>query len=328
MKTKIQIIAVCLLSVMSITSCDKYRDDVLVDETMSQKLAQENSEYQMMSTSSYNPTYTEYDVSPSKFGKPNSTNFTFKVKDVSGSQPLSVKFFERATGTVNIIPMTRIGTDWVLTKQMINNWWFDYRYVYSSTGNPISSTLAKELCATYNTFSSTGYSSIKWLFGADGSSFTNRLGWYGAKESEGCGSGWNINGHKYQSCLADDSYAEDWNKYCKTNGLADDDAEIKSPLDGKVIKVTVNGVPDSHGGYGNSIDIEQVTANATYVFRVAHLKYAPPSSVAVGTWVKAGYTKIGNVGMTGGTSSGPHAHIVLYKKNSCYAPMKFYLNAN
>lgn len=52
MKTKMKIIAVCLLSVVSITSCDKYRDDVLVDETMSQKLAQENSEYQVMSTSS------------------------------------------------------------------------------------------------------------------------------------------------------------------------------------------------------------------------------------------------------------------------------------
>lgn len=49
MKTKMKIMAVCLLSVMSITSCDKYSDDVLVDETMSQKLAQENSEYQQKS---------------------------------------------------------------------------------------------------------------------------------------------------------------------------------------------------------------------------------------------------------------------------------------
>ena len=324
LKTKIQIMAVSLLSLVRLVSCRK-DDDIALDENLHKT---EKQSLFLMSSSSYNPAYTEYDVSPSKFGKPNLTNFTFRVTDVSGSQNLSVKFFERATGIVNNIPMTRVGTDWVLTKKMINNGWFDYRYVYSSTGNPISSTLAKELCATNNTFSSTGYSSIKWPFGADGSIFTNRLGWYGSEESQGCGSGHGENGHNYQSCLADDTYAEDWNKHCMTNGLADDGAEVKSPLDGKVIKVTFDSPSNHHGGYGNSIDIEQLTVNGTYVFRIAHLKYAPPSSVAVGTWVKAGYTKIGNIGMTGGTSTGPHAHIVLYKKNSCYSPMMFYLNAN
>lgn len=62
------------------------------------------------------------------------------------------------------------------------------------------------------------------------------------------------------------------------------------------------------------------------VFRVAHLKFAPP--VTVNAWVKAGVTKIGNVGTTG-TSTGTHAHCAFYSINSssCYTPQKFSLNA-
>ena len=325
---KFSMFMVVCLPMFLIISCVK--DDDLLDENLHKSNPQSLNEGE----AKYNPAYTEYDVSPSKFGKPNSTNFTFRVQDMSGSQPLSVKFFERATGTVNIIPMTRIGTDWVLTKQMINNGWFDYRYVYSSTGNPISSTLAKELYATNNTFSSTGTSKITWPFDADGSSFINRLGWKGARESGGCGQKWYTDytgieqaetGHKYYSCNADDRFAEDWNKHCGNN-YADDGAEVQSPLDGKVIKVTVDSPSNHWGGYGNSIDIEQVTVNGTYIFRIAHLKYPP--TVSENTWVKAGVTKIGNIGMTGGTSSAPHAHMVVYKKNSCYDGMKFSLNAN
>ena len=60
MKTKIHIMAVCLLSVVMVISCSKYEDDLVIDETMSQKLAQENPEVQMMSTSSIT-----YGVTPS-----------------------------------------------------------------------------------------------------------------------------------------------------------------------------------------------------------------------------------------------------------------------
>lgn len=317
MKT-LKFIVVSLL-MFSIVSCEK--DDDVLNESLHKANLQSLTESEVEAKAGF----IEYQVSPT-FGKPNSTNFVFRVSDPIGANALSVKFFERATGAVNYVPMVRVGSEWKLTKQVINNGWFDYRYVYSGSNANISAN-AYELCATDNVFSSTGTSKIKWPFGADGSSFTNRLGWIGPRETGGCGSGWNMNGHIYQSCYADDSYAEDWNKDCG-NSYADDGAEVKSPLDGKVIKVTVDSPSNHHGGYGNSIDIEQVTANGTYVFRIAHLKYAPPPSVPVGAWVKAGYTKIGNVGMTGGTSTAPHAHIVLYKKNSCYVPMKFSLNAN
>ena len=52
MKTKIHIMAVCLLSVVMVISCSKYEDDLVVDETMSQKSAQGDFEMQLMSTSS------------------------------------------------------------------------------------------------------------------------------------------------------------------------------------------------------------------------------------------------------------------------------------
>lgn len=50
-KTKIQMLAVCLLSLVFVLSCNK-DDDLIVDETMSQKLTQANPDYQVMSTSS------------------------------------------------------------------------------------------------------------------------------------------------------------------------------------------------------------------------------------------------------------------------------------
>lgn len=60
MKTTIHIMAVCLLSVVMVISCSKYEDDLVIDETMSQKLGQANPEVHMMSTSSIT-----YGVTPS-----------------------------------------------------------------------------------------------------------------------------------------------------------------------------------------------------------------------------------------------------------------------
>ena len=134
-------------------------------------------------------TMTEYMVSP-KFGKPNSTYYSFKVYDPSGALPLSVKFNDKAYGTITYKAMTRSGSYWVLSTTITTNGWYDWKYVYSNTQQGISSNYY-QLCNTYNTFSST--SSIRWPFGADGSSWNNRYGWIGAMEG-GCGSGWNQGG--------------------------------------------------------------------------------------------------------------------------------------
>jgi hypothetical protein len=268
-------------------------------------------------------TRTESAVSP-KFGKPNSTYYLFKVYDLSGALPLSVKLYEKASGTTTYLAMTRSGSYWNLSVRISNNGWYDYRYVYSGSKANISSN-SYTLCNTKSTFSSSGTSSITWPFGADGSSWVNRLGWIGAMEG-GCGSGWNQGGHHYFSCGADDSYAEDWNKNCSTS-YADDGAIFRSPLDGKVIKIFIDSPSNHNGGYGNAIDIQQETSDGRiYVFRIAHLKYAPPLSV--GSYVRAGVTKIGNIGMTGGTSTAPHAHCALYNAtNGCNTKAQFSFNA-
>lgn len=265
---------------------------------------------------------TESAVSP-KFGKPNSTYYYFRVTDVTGTTALSVKLYEKATGTITYLPMTKIGSYWTLSTKIAINGWYDYRYVYSITKANISSN-SYSLCNTKNNFATCPYL-ITWPFGADGSSWSNRLGWIGAMEG-GCGSGWNQGGHHYFSCGADDSYAEDWNKNCSTS-YADDGAIFRSPLDGKVIKVFIDSPSNHNGGYGNAIDIQQETSDGKiYVFRVAHLKYAPPLSV--GSYVRAGVTKIGNIGMTGGTSTAPHAHCALYNAtNGCNAKAQFSFNA-
>lgn len=268
--------------------------------------------------------FTESAVSP-KFGKPNSTYYLFKVYDLSGALPLSVKLYEKASGTTTYLPMTRSGSYWTLSTRIANNGWYDWRYVYSGSKANISSN-AYTLCNTRNVFSSTGTSSISWPFGADGSSWGSRLNWIGANESGGCGSGWNMNGHCYQSCGADDSYAVDWNKDC-SHSYTDDGATVYSPLDGKVIKRMVDSPSNHNGGYGNAIDIQQEAADGKlYTFRIAHLKYAPP--ITVGTYVKAGTTAIGNIGMSGGTSTAPHAHCALYNAtDGCNAKAKFTFNA-
>lgn len=260
-----------------------------------------------------------------KFGLPNSTNYYFQVYDPSGTLSLSVKLYEKTTGSITYFPMSRVGNYWILSKTIAINGWYDWRYVYTFNKANISSS-AYVLCNSNNSFSATGTNSIAWPFGADGSTFVYRYGWIGAEEPGGCGNGWNENGHHYYSCVTDDSFAEDWNKYCSSS-YADDGAVVRSPLDGKVVRVLIDSPSNHHGGYGNAIDIQQEAPNGTlYTFRIAHLKYPPPLSV--GKYVRAGATKIGNIGMSGGTSTGPHAHCALYKvSNGCNSKAKFLFTA-
>lgn len=251
--------------------------------------------------------YKEYDTD-TQFGRPNSTRYYFKVHDLSGSFSLSVKLYDKATGKTTYHSMTRVGSYWTLSMKISSNGWYDWRYVYSSNKSNISSNVYT-LCNTYNTFNSSGISSITWPFGADGSSWNNRKGWISGNEPGGCGSGHNEDGHVYQGIFADDIYAEDWNKSCGTTN--DNGATVYSPLDGVVVKIGIDKTSNHNGGYGNYIDIKQVSENnEEYIFRIAHLKYTP--SVDVKKYVKAGQTVIGYIGMSGGTSTSYHGHCVLY----------------
>ena len=320
MKTKISMLMISILIIMA--SCQKEQK---INSSVPASQGVGNPSPGDSGNHVKTVSFTESTVSP-KFGKPNSTYYLFKVYDLSGALPLSVKLYEKASGTTSYLAMTRSGSYWNLSVRISTNGWYDYRYVYSGSKANISSN-SYTLCNTNNTFSSTGISSISWPFGADGSNWGSRLNWIGANESGGCGNGWNVpNQHCYFSCGADDSYAVDWNKGC-SSPYADDGSAVRSPLDGKIIKITTDSPSNHNGGYGNSIDIQQEAADGqTYVFRVAHLKYAP--TLTVGTWVRASSTTIGYIGMTGGTSSAPHAHCALYNAtNGCNAKSKFTFNA-
>jgi hypothetical protein len=260
MKTIFKISTVAIIVVSIFTACQN--DNALVNTPSENSTSVDSMRSSVTKSTSTTvtptPNFVETNVNP-KFGKPNSTMYSFKVFDPNGNLALSVKLYEKATGTITYLPMIRVGNYWQLSTKIAINGWYDWRYVYSVSKSNIGVT-AFSLCNTNNTFNSYySFSTITWPFGADGSTYTNRLGWISGEEDHGCGSGHNEGGHKLQGAFADDSYAEDWNKNCGTND--DNGAEIRSPLDGIVIKVLIDSPSDHHGGYGNAIDIMQEDAN-------------------------------------------------------------------
>jgi len=236
--------------------------------------------------------YIGYNVSP-QFGRPNSTYYYFKIYDVSGSLSLSVKIYDKASGTTTYYPMIRNGNYWTLSKKISTNGWYDYRYVYTSNHATINSTTYQSLCNTKNGFNTSPYL-IGWPFGADGSSWSNRNTWNGGQEG-GSGYGWNEGSHTGTT----ERYSDDWNK---TNDLG---AIIRSPLDGYIETVGTYTVP----GYSTPSKyvsiIQQGSDGKLYRFYVSHLQ-TTASGLCYGKYVRAGIDQIGTLGSTGASS--PHAH--------------------
>lgn len=254
---------------------------------------------------------TEYQVSP-KFGKPNSTYYNFKVYDVVGTLSLSVKLYNKATGTITYLPMSKVGSYWLLSTCISSNGWYDYRYVYSISKNPISTTSSYQLCNSKNVFSSTGTSAISWPFGADGSSWYNRKTWNGGQEG-GSGYGWNEGTHTGTS----ERYSDDWNR---GTGSQDLGAIIRSPLDGYI--ETIGQYYVSGYGYSKYVSIiQQGPDGKFYRFYVGHLQNTA-SGLYSGKYVRAGIDQIGTLGSTG--TSSPHAHTNMRLNG---ASVRFYFNA-
>ncbi|EKD24741.1 MAG: hypothetical protein ACD_80C00166G0002 [uncultured bacterium (gcode 4)] len=288
----------------SLGSCQKEGiSPVMQDEDPSSSINVVDSS---MSPGELRATKIESDVNP-RFGKPSSTYYYFKVYDPSGTLPLSVKFCEKATGTVSYLPMVRTGNYWTLSSNLFINGWYDWRYVYSSNKTNISSN-AYILCNTRNSFNSSPYA-IVWPFGADGSSWNNRDTWNGGQEG-GWGNGWGQGAHLGSS----EYYSDDWNR---TNDLG---RIIRSPLDGYVDAIGQYYV--SGYGYSKYVAIIQKAANGNlHRFYVAHLQ-SYPSNLYVGKYVRAGIDQIGTLGSSGAAS--PHAHTNLRINN---VSVPFYFNA-
>jgi len=250
---------------------------------------------------------TEYQVNP-KFGKPNSTYYYFRIYAPYSSLALSVKLYNKASGAIIYLPMSKVGNYWTLSTKISANGWYDYRYVYTSNKANISSN-AYQLCNTKNVFNQYMASSISWPFGGDGSSWYNRKTWNGGQEG-GSGYGWNEGTHTGTS----ERYSDDWNK---TNDLG---AIIRSPLDGYI--ETIGKYYVSGYGYSKYVSIIQKGPDGKfYRFYVSHLQ-SWPSNLYVGKYVRAGIDQIGTLGSSGASS--PHAHTNM-RVNNISVP--FYFNA-
>lgn len=112
------------------------------------------------------------------------------------------------------------------------------------------------------------------------------------------------------------TYAIDINRRDSNCNSAEDDGQpVLAAHDG-----TVTLADHLPGGYGWTVEIRS-KQDSRYVSRYSHLKYDPKqdTGISVGYEVARG-ERIGSVGMTGGTSSGPHLHFVLYKDGMSVPP--------
>ncbi len=130
------------------------------------------------------------------------------------------------------------------------------------------------------------------------SPFTGSLFWWGISQGSG------VAGHQ---CI--DFHAQDWTRLFNTCGQ-----DFLSPIEGVIISVDDNLPENCSGntgagtGSGNQITI-QSTTDKTMAFKVLHLNEV---YVNLGDAVTEGQL-IGTVGSTGEVTTGPHAHISLYK---------------
>jgi len=305
MKHFLFLIIASILLLSSLSSCEK--DENIIDGPVS------GSEMKAASA------YVESMVSP-KFGKPNSTRYYFKVQGTN-SLALSVKLYARTSGLVTYIPMSYSGGYWTLSTKIMTNDWYDWRYVYTIGQTNISDT-AYVLCNTYNTFDATGTSHIRWPFGADGSSWSNRTiningvdqSWISGIEDgkDYGGYGWNEGTHRN----ADEQYAVDWNRGIGNQDLG---AELRSPFDGEVY---ATGTYNTSYGPSKYVSVVQTASDGTvYRFFFGHMK---TTTITAGTKVRAGVTKLGTLGMSGASS--PHAHCSM-RNHATNTSVKFEFDA-
>lgn len=311
---KVIIMAVGLLTAFS--SCNKQNET---------KFSQSTSPIVNTTDSSVKHTrsYVESQVVPN-YGKPSNTNYFFKVQG-NNALALSVKLYARTSGLITYIPMVYSGGFWTLSTQIHTNDWYDWRYVYSVTKNNISNT-AYTLCNTYNTFNINGTSSIRWPFGADGSSWSNKTATINGVQQQwlrgAAGGGYDTSQGTHTGVT--EKYAVDWNRRKLVNWSPNDDlgAQLRSPLDGEVF--AKGSYSTACCGQSNFVSVIQKGAdNKTYRFFFGHMATIA-AGINTGTKVRAGVTILGTLGSTGATS--PHAHCSM-RESLTNTSVKFEFNA-
>lgn len=269
-------------------------------------------------------------------GRPEQTEYVFSVHDKFYSwKNLSVRF-TTLSGYEVIEPMLyELGSEsWVLRRTLSSRGRVKVEYVYTSSNYQVYQSPDYWLDNTLVEEISYGSYSLYWPFGADGSNYITRNGWYFALESGSCG------GYKYNegthiklgfdpSCSkADDRFAQDWNR-CGNN---DDGTWFVAPVDGKVVYAGKQNTVAMRD-FGYRVDIVQELGDKKLMFRIAHLQNGSiPSGLVVGSHVLGGITYLGKIGGSGqvDNSYSPHAHCVLYEldTNNCTDAREIVFNAN
>lgn len=240
---------------------------------------------------------TVYNLSPYQ-GCPGVTKYSFAVRDYRTLPVIAVKLFS-PTGVTHYVDMKRSGDYQVLTAVLSTPGRWYWRYVYSSTKQPLGSTSSYYKDNTAVQLSASGTSKLHWPFSGSGWRITC---------GHGCGLHTDSNG---------EYYATDWTT---GNRTTTEDAPFYSPLDGIVVNIDY-----SASTYGNYVDIEQSVGTMKGKFRIAHLNEV---SVYEGQAVIGGKTLVGRIGDTGGTSTAPHAHCSLFDITSGQNSIPFTFTAS
>ena len=229
-----------------------------------------------------------YQVSPNG-GQCGSTQYLFLVRDYGEMEAMQVKLYLPNHQTVY--------------QDMYR--WGEYQYVFLTSyacgdifwkyvlkQNKAGLIPSQKLKNTGVDIRVNGVSKLGWTFGDDGSSWSNKAGW------------WEILGSPFHINL--DQYAQDWNW---GSGNQDLGKVMRAPLCGKVVSAGWAG-----SCYGKVVDIEHYAGEDVVMYRVAHMDQV---DVSIGDFITRN-TKIGTVGNSGSsTCSGngwtAHAHSVLYQ---------------
>lgn len=255
--------------------------------------------YEKFNLSANNAIY--YQVSPNG-GQCGTTEYLFLVKDYGEWEDMQVKLYLPNNVTV-YQDMYRWGDyQYVFLKSHICGDIF-WRYVLKQNQQTLIPT--QKLKNTGVDIRVNGTSKIGWTFGDDGSSWSNKAGW------------WQIFGSAFHTGL--DLHAQDWNW---GSGNQDLGKVMRAPLCGKVVSAGWAG-----NCYGNVVDIEHYSGTNIVMYRVAHMDQV---DVQTGDLISRN-TKIGTLGKSGSsTCSGggwtAHAHSVLYRLDANFnivAPLEF-----
>jgi len=189
---------------------------------------------------------------------------------------------------------------------------FDYRYVgrNRSTINASESqtkgvfdVTRVNIGRTKDTPNNSGYSTLYWPFGHDGSTWYNDLDWeFAGWEFTEFPSSTHEDLKVYDYPLSTHSGKDYWSQDWRKRNVNTENEPLKSCLDGRVTKV------DYHWAYGKRVEITQKVGNEKIIVLYAHLNHV---YVVENQIVQGGVSNIGTLGRTG-NADGAHLHLSCY----------------